>query len=189
MSSYSLQGDDVLFDGLWTSIKKVAAKSPIGAAVKFIANPIKGVKEASKTIARFDPTSKTAKYGNFTKGVLAGAALTVAAVATGGGALAVAGGVANAAATARKISITPVRKPAKGVTPPVIPNAPGITTATKVPLNAITSAPALANPADRAIAVSAYTDSAKKPDNSKLLIIGGAAAISLVVFILASKGA
>lgn len=185
MSSYSLSADDVLFDGFWSGVKKVAAKSPIVSAVKFVAHPIKESKAALKTIARFDPTSKTAKYGNFTKGVLTGTALGVAAVLTGGGALAVGAGAASAAATARKISITPVRKPVKGITPPVVTGVPSINTVTEAPLNTLmaprSSAPLTNQPAS-------YTSSSK-PDNSKLYIIGGGAVVALIVFVLASKGA
>jgi hypothetical protein len=122
MSTYSMYGDDVLFGGTpfkKTLLGKFLTKNPVVSVAKFVINPIKESKAAIKTIARFDPTAKTAKYGNITKGVLATAALTGAAILTGGTALAVAGGIAGAAGTGLKIGMTPVRQPAPRITPAI----------------------------------------------------------------------
>lgn len=126
MSSYTLSGDDILFGAnifqkAGKILKKAAVHSPIGQAVKFVAHPIKQTKAAITTIARFDPTAKTAKYSNVTKGVLAGAALAGATILTGGGAAVVAGGLASAAGTGFGIARKPVRKPPKTIAPDIIP--------------------------------------------------------------------
>jgi len=126
MSSYSVLGDDVLFGGKKktkfgkTILGKLLVRNPVVQAAKFVVHPIKQTKAALKTISRFDPTAKTAKYGNITKG-----ALMVGAAA---GLMAVTGGVA-AAPIASKIAlaglkkgITPVRRPPKTIAPPLEQN-------------------------------------------------------------------
>jgi hypothetical protein len=179
MSSYTL-GDDIMYGGFGKKFVKFLGKSPVGAAVKFVAHPVKESKAALKTISRFDPTSKTAKYGNITKGILAASALTAAAILTGGGALAVGAGIASAAGTGIGIGRKPVRKPPK--------------TIASVPTDSIQpsavmeyAAPAMANAADAAIAASATGAGFKPASTDKLsptVIIGcaGVAIIALALF-------
>ena len=181
-------GDDVMFGG---KILNFLKKSPIVSAAKFVIHPIKESKAAIKTVARFDPTSKTSKYGKQTKGALIGAALAGAAILTGGGALAVGAGIASAAATGWQVGKKnkPVRTPPKTITQPLQQNAPG--SPPPLPINSFTDTaaapPPMANIADNAIA-SQYATTAK-PAKNNLMIIGllGAAALA-AVFLSTKKG-
>jgi hypothetical protein len=179
MSSYSLSGEN-FFGGknIFQKAGKYLVKaSPIASAIKFVANPIKETKAAVKTVARFDPTAKTAKYGNVTKGVLATAALATAAILTGGGALAVAGGIASAAATGGGIAMKPVRTPPKGISPDIIPNVAEATGA--LPINSftdtVTTPTTAVRSADSAV-IAQYATSAKKPDTMSIVAIACVAA-------------
>lgn len=193
MSTYygsEVFGDDILFGG--------GKLAQFGKFVK------KQTKAASKTVARFDPTSKTAKYGNVTKGILAGAALIGATVLTGGIAAAAAGVVSSAGAAAgvsagtaallatgtstavgsavvgagikaAKTTITPVRKPPKAITPKVT----GVTGFSK-PASSAKPASAVTQTSSTTTPLNSYTD--KKPQSglSALIPLAGVAALFLI---------
>lgn len=195
MSTYTQYGDDVLFGGTKfknTILGKIITKSPVVSAAKFVIHPIKETKAAIKTIARFDPTAKTAKYGNITKGVLAASALTAAAVLTGGGALAVAGGIAGAAGTGLKIGMTPVRKPAPRITPTIEQNVatayadPG-TQMQAAPLNTYVAQGGGGSGAPQSSNVEAYSGSAPQSSSSSTAMILGVVAVVGIAVLLMSK--
>lgn len=75
MASYSLDGD-IMLGGV---SKWLASIDPTSK---------KNRKAALKTLARFDPTAKNAKYGYLTKGVLLGGAALTGGLLLGGTALA-----------------------------------------------------------------------------------------------------
>jgi hypothetical protein len=195
MSSYSLcgdytaYGDDVMLGGKgWNKFKKFVSKTPIASAVKFVAHPIKETKAAVKTIARFDPTAKTAKYGNVTKGVLIGAAAvagTVLTLGAGAGIAAIAAGSAPGVLGAAKLAGTKVRTPPKTIAPDlsVDPNAPTLTTS--LPLNSFTDTTGV--PSANAAIMQQYSSSAKKSDTNNMLLIGGGALAVITVLYLATK--
>lgn len=171
MSSYTLNGDDVLFGAFLPGIKKT-------------------FKAASKTIARFDPTAKNAKYGNITKGILAGTALAGAALLTGGGALAVGTGLVSAGETGIKIGGTPVRKPPKGITPDALQLVQNLSAPLTggMPLNSFTdmNTALTARPADSAIA-SQYATS-NKQSKLPITVIGlSVAGLAVAVLLLSKK--
>lgn len=184
MSSYTPFGDDVLFGGFWSGVKKLASKTPIVSAIKFVAHPVKETKAAVKTVARFDPTSKTAKYSNVTKGALAIGAAVGATVLTAGvagpGALALVGAALPGVGTA----ITPVRKPPKTI---ASTGSSSFTSSSSggAPLNTYTDSVPSDRPADTAI-MSQYdntVDTSKKPviGLGMALVAAGIAAYALSI--------
>jgi hypothetical protein len=94
-------GDEEMLGKFLPGLMKVVKKTPIGAAVKFIAHPIKETKAAVTTIARFDPTSSTAKYGKATRtGLLVAAAIGAGVLTAGVGTAAIGGALGVSAGTA-----------------------------------------------------------------------------------------
>lgn len=191
MSSYTLNGDDILLGGFWSSVKKVVVHSPVGQTAKFIAHPVKESKAAIKTIARFDPTAKSAKYGNITKGVLIGSALAGAALLTGGGALAVGAGMASAVVEGGKTAFTPVRKSPKTIAGNPLAAVQNLInpSLSSLPLNSFTDTPTslTTRPADAQIAEQ-YATSNKTPSNTPVTVIGlGVVALGVAVLLLSKK--
>lgn len=167
MASYVL-GDDVVLDGFWKSFKKAVVRSPIVQAAKFVVHPVKQTKAALKTISRFDPTSKRAKYRNVTRVGLVGAA-----VVTGG---LLAPGLLGAAATGLK-GVSAFRKPPKTITP----DPAGL------PLNSFTDNTPSPREADASIA-SQYGAQPATSDKRPMIGLGIAAvAAAVTVFALVSK--
>jgi len=201
MSSYTAYGEDVLFGANLLKragkfIKGAAVNSPIGQAVKFVAHPIKETKAAIKTIARFDPTAKTAKYSNVTKGVLVGSALAGATILTGGGAAVVAGGLFSAAGTGLSIGRKPVRKPVKRTSPAI---TAGVPSAGTVPSDSYMYTPPAPSYSDAAIPPPVYMPgmsqdaaaqavvSGEQKKSNAILLIGLAAAAGLLLYTKANK--
>jgi hypothetical protein len=157
----TLQGDDVLFGGK-NIFQKIgsAVKSVVTAPIKFVLNPVKESKAALKTIARFDPTAKTAKYGNITKGALMIGAAAVAAPFVGPAALA----LAKAGA---QTGLTPVRKPVPYTSPQILPGVDSMSAPSSnvlIDSTGYTSQPIVNQPAPPMMAAF--------PDKTNLLAIG-----------------
>ena len=132
MSSYTLSGDDAVFFGGKNIFQKIGGAIASGAkslvkldetiVTKAFIEPVKLLydsktqKAASKTLARFDPTAKNAKYGNVTKGVIIASAAVGAAALTGGAGLALLGAAVPGLTTAVKGAVSPY-KPPKTIAP------------------------------------------------------------------------
>lgn len=182
--------DEFLGKNIFQKIGKAIAKSPIGAAAKFVVNPVKETKAAIKTIARFDPTAKTAKYGNVTKGVLIGAAAiagTVLTAGAGAGLAAIAAGSGGGVLAGAKLAATPVRTPPKTIAPDLsLENSSGIPSF-QLPLNSFSDTTQSQIPAANAAIMAQYSTSAKKDDTTNMLLIGGGALAVITVLYLATK--
>jgi hypothetical protein len=190
MSSYTLSGDDVLFGGknVFQKIGKALVKvSPLAATIKFVANPVKETKAAVKTVARFDPTSKTAKYGNVTKGALIGAAAVGATVLTLGAAAgvgAIAAGAAGGIMAGAKLAATPVRRPVTGNTPTIIPGVDSMgapTSNTLVDSTGYTQGSPENQPAPQLQNDTSATDAATTKKSSMVVIACVAASIGVLL--------
>jgi len=190
MSSYSVLGDDVLFGGKKktkfgkTILGKLLVRNPVVQAAKFVVHPIKQTRAAFKTIARFDPTAKTAKYGNVTKGALmVGAAAGLMAVTGGTIAAPIASKIALAGL---KKGITPVRRPPKtiggGGTSPS-----GQALYHTNPINAFTDTTGGTVPSSSADAAAYDTGAPVKSGASGIMMFGILAAIGAGIYFVSKK--